>query len=179
MGARHAVIESLTSLSADQRAEVIKWCDALGSSPLSVNENPNSDFAYTELARCFSHYYRCDYPSKLIGFARSKPQAYKKLIRSANHAMGCVHAWWPEERQIVQVALLKYLCRLAFDVSTRRSTRVTWERVIAALGDIEATVNDAFPGWLKAGLFQQRTLTQIKGHQPNVPPRSPMQEHRR
>jgi len=159
---RGTVIESLTGLNAEQRAEIIKWCDALGSAPLSISENPHTDIAYDELSQCFGRYYRQSYPSKLAGFARSHPQSYRKLIVAANRAMRCVRSWWPHERRIVQAALLRYLCRLAFDIATRRTLRVNWESVSDALGDTAATVNEAFPGWLRDGQFQSRTLSRIK-----------------
>ena len=160
---RKQVVQSLSGLSAEERAEVVKWCDVLGVSGLSGAENPNTDISFTAFNRCFAAFYHTSQIASLTALARSRPKVYRKLITATNHAMARIEDWWPDEKKNVKVGLLNYLCRLSFQVATRRTVRVNWEAAITALSDLEATVNDAFPGWLSSSIFQSRALRLVKG----------------
>jgi hypothetical protein len=159
---RRQIIEALGGLSSEDRAEIVKWCDALGVQNLTRSDNPNAEHAFGTLAILFSTHYHYP-PLSLTTFARTRAAEYRKLLRAIEHTMRLIDAWWPKERRNTKLALLRYLCTIAFDVSTRRSARVGWSQVVAALQNIEAYVNDAFPGWLRAGVFQQRALERVTG----------------
>jgi hypothetical protein len=160
---KRQIMEAIPGLPPHDIADIIEWCHSFGPRSTKPGDNADTEQAYNELAACFSDYFRKSYPTTFLRFAHSRPRQYKALIAAATNAMQCVNAWWPNESRIVRLGLLRYVCRVAFDVSTRRTARLTWARVIGALLETEATINDGFPGWIKAGLFQERALARVKG----------------
>lgn len=177
---RKGVIAALTSLSAEDRAEVVRWSEALGIHSQARQDNEPAEHAFSEVAFLFSTNYRVPPPS-LAYFSRTRTAEYRKFTRAVGQAWRTISVWWPRERRIVRLSLLRYLVRVAFDVRSARSGRVGWSQMTAALRDIEVTVNAAFPGWLAAGIFQQRALLRVTGglnarHQPDSETRAP---HRR
>lgn len=162
---KRQIMEAVTGLPPHDLADIIEWCHSFGPRSTKYSDNPNTEHAYNELSSCFADYFHLPAAGSLLRFSHARPRQYKALIKAADHAMRCVDAWWPRQPRIVKIGLLRYLCRVAFDVSTRRTARLTWNRVTDALLETEATVNDGFPGWLQAGIFQERALAQVtKGH---------------
>lgn len=159
---RRKILESLGGLSADDRADIVKWCDALGVQNLTRQDNESAEHAFQEISEQFAAYYHTPRVS-ISTFARTRTSEYRRFLRAVDRAWQAVAAWWPGTRKVARIALLRYLCRIAFSVCAHRTRRVDWAHVTAALLEIEATVNDAFPGWLSAGIFQQRALEKVSG----------------
>lgn len=171
---RKQILESLGGLSADDRADVVKWCDALGIQNLTRQDNESAEHAFQEISEQFSAYYHTP-PISISLFARTRTGEYRRFLRAVERVWQVVKTWWPETRRIARLSLLRYLCRITFSVCAQRTRRVNWSHITAALLEIEATVNDAFPGWLSAGIFQQRALAKVSGGLV----RGELSEHRR
>lgn len=159
---RKQILEALGGLSADDRADVVKWCDALGVQNLTRQDNESAEHAFQELSEQFAAYYHTP-PISISVFARTRTSEYRRFLRAVDRTWQVIKSWWPETKRIARLALLRYLCRIAFSVCARRTRRVNWAHLITALQEIEATVNDAFPGWISAGIFQQRALAKVSG----------------
>lgn len=168
MAGKREVIALLGALSPEDRAEVVKWCEALGIKDTGREGNPIAEFVYQELTRCLAKYYHTDYPPNLFAFARARPREHRKLLLASDVLKDRVEKWWPTTQRLVQLALVKYLVSLAFDATTRSTHYVTTGRIIDALFDIEATINDVFPGWLNSGMFTERVLARVTGGKTSV-----------
>lgn len=155
---KREIIESLPTLTPEERGEVVNWCEALGAQGFVRGESRHLQTIYASLARLFAEYH-ADHTSPSLGrFARSHPADYKALVRAANHAVAKCAEWWPDINDIQRVKFLDYLCRVSFDAMSRQTHVSSWQNLIKSLTNLEASINEMFPGWLRTGDFQKRVL---------------------
>jgi hypothetical protein len=161
---RRQVISALGTLSAEERADVVKWCDALGTQNLTRKDNQWAEHVYDEFSSLLSAYYQSPRQSLTL-FIRTRTADYKRLLRAVDRASVVIPQWWPGIQRNVRLALLRYICRIVFSGCTQRTRKVGWKQLIAGLQELESSINYSFPGWLSTGLFQQRALSRVTGEQ--------------
>lgn len=154
------IIRSLGGLTPEERAEIVRWCESFGTVSLDRREHPDVEHVYEKFAQRFAEYYRVQ-PLTLARLNRTRNEDYRLLVKATAYVSARVTAWWPNSQRNTRLALLRYLCGLCFDVCTRRYRRVSWRNLCEAMLQLEVTINDAFPGWLRAGVFQNCVIERI------------------
>lgn len=152
------IIEALSLLTPEERGEIVKWCNVYGCRDTSRAGNPFVDFAYRELAECMTIATRSPFPHSFEQFSRTNTDQFKKLINGVEAVMRTIEQLTPHRTLIQRMAALRYLTRLCFDYTAHRSLRLSIGTVAEAMMEIEATINQAFPGWLASGDFVTKVL---------------------